>query len=89
MESQASARLLLWKFYRLASGELLTKVDKATSVWGIEARVPFLDHRVVELALTLPATLTVVDGQGKWILRRVGERFFGHEAILGARPCSR
>jgi len=55
--------------------EMLAKVDKATTAWGLEARVPFLDHRLVDLALNLPDRLKVADGHGKWILRRLGERY--------------
>jgi len=55
--------------------EMLAKVDKATMAWGIEARVPFLDHRLVDLALSLPDRFKVAGGQGKWILRRVGETY--------------
>jgi asparagine synthase (glutamine-hydrolysing) len=40
----------------------------------VEARVPLLDHRLVELGLGLPARLKIVEGQGKWILKKVGER---------------
>jgi asparagine synthase (glutamine-hydrolysing) len=55
--------------------EMLAKVDKATMAWGVEARVPFLDHRLVDLALNLPDRLKVTGGHGKWILRKLGERY--------------
>jgi asparagine synthase (glutamine-hydrolysing) len=44
-----------------------------TMAWGLEARVPFLDHELVELALRMPADLKVRGG-GKYILskRRAG-----------------
>lgn len=48
---------------------LLAKVDLATMAGSLEARVPFLDHRVVEFAADLPDDLKLRGGIGKWILR--------------------
>ena len=44
------------------------RVDNMTMAWGLEARVPFLDHEVVELAAQLPADMKVVP-EGKYVLR--------------------
>src|SRR3982751_3844348 len=45
------------------------RVDNMTMAWGLEGRVPFLDHEVVELAARVPAELKVSRG-GKYILKQ-------------------
>lgn len=49
---------------------ILTKVDRMSMAASLEARVPLLDHRVVEFALTLPSHLKLHQGMTKVILRR-------------------
>ncbi len=47
------------------------RVDNMTMAWGLEARVPFLDHELVELAMQMPPDLKIRDGSGKYILKRL------------------
>ena len=49
----------------------LTKVDRAAMATSLETRVPFLDHRVVDFALSLPIGYKIKDGVDKWVLREV------------------
>jgi len=49
---------------------LLVKTDRMLMAFGLEGRVPFLDHRVVEFGLSLPDPLKVRRHQGKWLLKQ-------------------
>ncbi|MGR9116658.1 MAG: N-acetylglutaminylglutamine amidotransferase [Gammaproteobacteria bacterium] len=56
------------------------RVDNMTMAWGLEARVPFLDHELVELASMVPAELKVRD-EGKWVLKEAARAVIPNEVI--------
>ena len=56
------------------------RVDNTTMAWGLEARVPFLDHDLVELAAACPPEHKLADG-GKGVLKAIGRRMIPPEVI--------
>ncbi len=56
------------------------RVDNMSMAWGLEARVPFLDHDLVELAAACPPELKLAQG-GKGVLKEIGRRIIPPEVI--------
>ena len=53
--------------------DILTKVDRMSMAHSIETRVPLLDHKVVEFALTIPPEMNLRGGATKYVLKRAME----------------
>jgi len=84
LAQRAPNRLAAWRYFDVQAklgNEMLSKVDKATMAWGVEARNPFLDYRVVEYAMTVKARYLIEGDNRKRILKRIGERYVPKEVL--------
>ena len=62
--------------------DILVKIDRMAMANSLEGRVPFLDHRVVEFAIGLSDSQRIRGGRGKYLLRKVAERFLPPAVLL-------
>jgi asparagine synthase (glutamine-hydrolysing) len=65
----------------LLPDDLLIKADRMLMAWGVEGRMPYLDHRVVEFGLALPDRLKVEGRSGKVFLKRWAAQFLPKEHL--------
>lgn len=73
---------MLWLDNRTyLSDDLLVKMDIAAMHCGLEARSPLLDHEVVEFCARLPVAMKVRRRTGKYLLKRLAERYFPREFV--------
>lgn len=66
--------------HALMADDPVKRVDNMTMAWGLEARVPFLDHELVELAAACPPQLKLAQG-GKAVLKDIGRKILPAEVV--------
>jgi asparagine synthase (glutamine-hydrolysing) len=77
-------RMMYYDTVTYLPDDILVKLDRTSMAVGLEARVPLLDHRLVEFALQLPLEAKLQAGRGKWLLRQLFNRYLPGE--LAERP---
>lgn len=65
--------------------QFLEKVDKSTMANGVEVRVPFLDNKLSEFAMSLPGSMKVKGGVKKYILKKALEGIVDNEVLYGPK----
>ena len=65
-------------------GDILTKVDRASMAYSLEARVPFLDHELIEWVWSIPFEMKLRKGKSKWLIRELLSHYLPNK--LTERP---
>lgn len=74
-------RMIYFEFKSRLAELLLMRVDKMSMATSVEARVPFLDHRLVELSFRIPSRLKIRNGEPKYILKKAAEGILPNDII--------
>jgi len=74
-------RMIYLEFKNRLPELLLMRVDKVSMATSVEARVPFLDHRIVEFSMRIPLQLKIKNGTTKYVLKKAVEGIIPNEII--------
>lgn len=80
-ESNDYLNKVLYLFLKIYLLEMLERQDKTSMAWGVEARVPFLDYRLVEYVVNIPSEYKIRNGVEKYILKEIGRGFIPPDII--------
>ena len=69
----------------LLPDNMLVKVDRMSMKASVEVRSPFLDYRFAELVPRIPPALRVKQGQSKYLLRKLAERYLPQQIVYGPK----
>jgi asparagine synthase (glutamine-hydrolysing) len=67
-------KMSITDFHYYLPEDILTKVDRASMAVSLETRVPWLDHRLVEFAYSVPSDLKIRNGRKKYLPKKLAER---------------
>jgi len=74
-------QLLYLDYKHYFSNDLLTKMDIASMAYGLEARSPLLDHKLIEFTTELPIRYKINGDTNKWLLKKVAEKYISKDII--------
>ena len=77
-------QMMVLDFMTYLPDDILVKVDRASMASSLETRVPFLDHKLIENVWRIPQSLKLRNGSGKWILKKILNKYVPNE--LTERP---
>jgi asparagine synthase (glutamine-hydrolysing) len=81
LETEDWTNKLLYLFMKYHVVELLERLDKTSMAWGVESRVPILDHRLVEFVVNMPSSYKSAAGCEKLLLKSIGENLLPEPVV--------